>query len=343
MSERLTQHPVRQGHRWVTWIPGILHLVFAIVLGATAPRTWELPESPGTPYLRLCRALPAHGGPILHLLLTLALLWGAGKLVRALLPPKSPAATGTLAQSLGSSTLFIALTPWFQELLYPNTLLPALTALTWAQLTLLHSLSPGKHPLAALSGLLSGLTAGLSFYAGLGIVPLGIWMLTDLFRKTEQALRRIAFFTAGMVIALLPFAREIPERVREAPFAPEDWTQSLTPLFTAFGVGGLLLLLLGLLVGTLQKNRILLTLILSTGLLLKAGHIAIGSPNPLQTGAILFYPGLLCAYGIFRILKGVESGVHAVNPAKAKSITLLMLILLLVGLKIWAAVLLRQM
>ncbi|MCC5844047.1 MAG: hypothetical protein JJU05_07340 [Verrucomicrobia bacterium] len=342
MSERLTQRNLVQGPRWVSWIPYLLLFVFALALSVLAPRSWMPPPEPGPLYLSLCGAIPPGIAPYWHVLLALALLQGGGILVRNLLPPKSPAPTKILAQSLGGLTLLVTLTPWFRDLLHPVSVLPAVTALVWAQIILLQSLSAGKHTRAALAGLLAGLAAGLSLFVGLGILPLGIWLITDLIRKTNQAPRRTGFFIAGAVIALLPFARELPARILNTAFSPENGLQTLAPLYTLFGIGGLLLILLGLLVGALQKNRILLTFMLTTGLLFKAGHIAHTDPSRLYTGVILFYPALLCAYGIFRLLKGIESGVYAVNPAKAKHITLVFLILLLIGAKLWTARILQQ-
>lgn len=341
-SERLTHRNAVQGPRWVAWIPWLLLFIFALALTALSPRAWTLPEEPGSLYLFLCGILPPRLAPYWHVFLALALLQGGGKLVRDLLPSKSPASTKILAHSLGGITILITLTPWFRNLLDPNPLLPAITALVWAQITLIHS-QQTQHPTrAALAGLLTGLAAGFSLFIGLGALSLGLWLITDLIRKTEQALRRAAFFLGGALIALLPFIRELPARIQNAPFAPEDALQTLTPLYTLFGIGGLSLILLGLLVGTLQKNRILLTFMFATAILLKAGHTTLPEAAPVHTGALLFYPALLCAYGIFRILKGIESGAHAVNPAKAKHILLIFLILLLAAAKLWTARIFRS-
>lgn len=341
MSERLTNRNPVQGPRWVSWIPCILLFLSALVLSAGAPASWPDPGTGNSLHANLTRALIALLSPenaaFVHVLLALLLLWGAGLLVSNLLPQKTPKPARVLAQSLGILTLLVVLTPWLRDLLLPAALLPALTALVWAQITLLQSRNPGKHPRAALAGLLTGLAAGFSLFISLGTISLGVWLVTDLIRKTENAPRRTAFFLAGALVAILPFASELPARLQEVPFSPENGFQSLTPLYSLFGIGGLLLIFLGLLVGTLQKNRILLTYMLATGLLFKAGHIALTDPTSLHTGAILFYPALLCAYGVFRILKGIESGVHAVNPAKSKQITLVFLILLLIAAKLWTA------
>jgi hypothetical protein len=341
MTERLTQRTASTS-RWISLLPALLFLAFAAVLGFSAPGTWDLPDTSGTLYLRLFQTLPPGSGPILHVLLTLALLWGGGELVQALLPAKTPQVTRILARSLGSATLIIALTPWFRDLLGPNTMLPAITALVWAQLSLLQSARPGKHTRAAFAGLLTGLAAGLSLFVGVTGVSLGIWLLSDLIRKAENAARRTGFFIAGGVVALIPFLRDLPERISGLSAEGMNLGQAFSPLYALFGIGGLLLILLGLLVGTLQKNRILLTFLLLPAVLLKAAHAGMTDPSALHTGAILFFPGLFFAYGIFRLLKGVESGIHAVNPARAKHVALILLILLLAGVKAWAAWILQQ-
>lgn len=343
MTERLTQRSADPSPRWVSWIPPLLLLLTAGVLSLTPPPVWSIPASATSLHDTLCRAwavqIPAPWTSLPHLLLLLLLLQGGGLLLAGLLPPKSPRPAKTLAHALGIATLLIALTPWLRALLAPTALLPALTALVWAQHLLLQSLVPGKHTRAAPAGILAGLAAGLSLLLAPGLLPPALWLLTDLLRKRESAPKRLGFFLAGTLVGLLPFVRELPARLGSVSFSPGSLTRCLPPLLTAFGIGGLLLIALALLVGSLQKNRILLTFLLLTTLLLKAAYTALPDPDPLQTGTLLFFPALLCAYGIFRLLKGIESGIHAVNPAKARSVTLLLLVLLLLLTKLWALLL----
>lgn len=337
MSQRLTHRTAVQHPRWIHWIPFLLLLTFALSLGMLAPEIAPASGKTGSVYQNLQSLLPPGIRLCTHLVLALALLHGGGKLVRALLPPKSPLPSLILAQSLGSVTLLILLTPWFSDLLLPSPMLPAITALVWAQITLIQSGQPRQHTLAAAAGLLAGLAAGLSLFIGLGLLPLCLWLATGIIRKSDQALRRLAFFVTGMLIALLPFMRELPNRLQNLPFSPGDWIQSFTLLYTLLSLGGLLLILLGLTVGTLQKNRNLLTFLFATAMLLKAGHIALRDASAVHTGALLFYPALLCAYGVFRLLKGIESGTHALHSAKAKYVVLTGLILLILLAKLWTA------
>lgn len=337
MSERLTHRTAVQHPRWVPWIPFLLLPPFALSLGMLAPEITPAPGKTGSVYQNLQSLLPPGIRLYTHLVLALALLHGGGKLVRTLLPPKSPLSSLILAQSLASVTLLILLTPWFRDLLMPSPMLPAITALVWAQITLIQSGQPRKHTLAAVSGLLAGLAAGLSLFIGLGILPLCLWLATDLIRKSDQAIRRPVYFVSGMVTGLLPFMRELPARLQNPPFSPADWLQSFTLIYPLLGIGGVLLLLLGLTVGTLQKNRNLLTFVFTTAILLKAGHIALSDASAVHTGALLFYPALLCAYGVFRLLKGIESGTHALHSAKAKYVVQTCLILLIILAKLWTA------
>lgn len=337
MSERLTQRGGDSAPRWLFWFPVLLHAAFAAFLLASAPVTWGLAAPPPTLYLSLFASLPERSGPLWHVALSLALLWNSGRLVSKILPAKSNAPVKTLAQCLGSATVFMALTPWIVDLLGANSLLPALVCLLGMQLTLLQSLLPGRHPRAALAGLLGGLAAGLSFFVGTAGASALLWLMTDVLRKTDRAGRRLAFFAAGLVVGALPFLRGVSARVEGRPELSGDWAASLLPVYTLFGIGGILLILLGLLVGALQKNRVLLTCLLLPALLLKAAHALMPAPSPAHTGTLLFFPALFFAYGVFRILKGVESGVYSVNPAKAKSVMLTLLILLLAGVKLWTA------
>ncbi len=318
MSDRLT-HPRRDDTpRWVSWMPLLcLGLAMAHVLqrqDILFPATaFEAP-----PHLKaLGDGLPVQ---ILLLLSVTGILGLSGLLLQALLPPKSPLVTRRLAQCLGISATLLWVVPSFSA----SPALPAWALALAAWLLFLWSAERPKALLAAPAGLLGALALTFDLQILAALPPILLWMSGALLRNPKTQLPRAAGLLAGLVIGLLPFLTGRIDFVCPYRSAPGPLHLPLLPPGTWFFIA------LGGIVALLQRLPVFL------GLLLPA--FALGLSLQLYGLSPLILPlaqSWLCAYGLFRLLKGVENGVRNLNPERAKVLPRAYLLLHLAALGAW--------
>ena len=336
MSDRLTATE-RKYPRWVSWVPwGLLAVSLLGLLVGERPG-WDLPESPSG-YARLqsiaIQSLGAEHAAWMLLPFFVLLLTACGSLSRRLLPAKTPLPAARLAQSLGIVCVAAPLMLRSQAAWSAHPALPAAALLFSGWAVFLQAMERPQRYLAALGGLLLGLAAGFDPIAAPGILPPLVWAALQLRRnQTPSPLPRTVILVVGIGVGLLLTRPQLP-----AVSASFDWAHLQAALHdtrTRFGIAGLALMFLALLVGTLQKNTVLLGLLLATYLLQKAALGLFSAPTPPQLTALALIPALLLAYGLFRILRGIESGVHSVQPDRAKWVAPALLLLLLIAFKVW--------
>jgi len=335
MAERLTQSAPSSTPRWSGFAPALLlgaALLFWLLLPAATP---EAVESGSRLYTGLLGLFQGRV-QILQALAATLLAGAAMSMARPLLPPKSPKPAIASAQSLILLALVIPLHPWFADSLAGSAVTLSLAGMLGSWSLALIALRADRRHLLGLAGLLSGISISLSFMGVSGLLPLGILLLLHT-RKTGRAgFAGLGLFALGLIIGLLPELQTLPERLgglRE--FDAAHPLLSLRNTYTGLGIAGLLFLTLALLVGLLQKQSVILGLMLPCWLLQKLLLGFSGTPARLL-GAALLIPALLYGYGIFRIVRGLETGLQAVSATYAKAVMRVTPVLLLLLFSFWA-------
>lgn len=334
MAERLTQSSSARPSFCLRFLPGFLSLI------ATAFWFWlPVPADAAFAgasrlYHTLWMLLPSP-----HLLQALsqgAFLLAVLLLVPRMLPAKTPCPTAAAAQSLVWLALLIPLQPWFAASLAGDPLPLALACMFGAWSLSLAATDHSRTPWLGAAGLLCGLGAGLSLFTLTGLLPLGVYLLMQL-RKEKPALwKGLLFLVLGFAVGLLPEWASLRERM-PLSLSP-DAAHALSAfrhLYTALGVLGLALMGLALLVTLLQKQPVLLGLLLPAWLLQKAFLGLAGTP-PRLLGASLVLPAIFFGYGAFRIARGLENGLQSVHPVAAKVLMRAIPILILLAFSLWS-------
>lgn len=249
--------------------------------------------------------------------LCLILIALGAKLIQQTLPAKAPEGIKALATAIAGPLTLVSLYP------FPDTLSP--TALTGIVLMtagwIFFLLAPGRSPVwMVASGLCGGLAVSLNPLNLSGLLPLSLWNVLRISKNSTHQLRPGLFWLLALTLGFAPlYLGTLPV---SAPYftsfhLPHIIT-SLRSIWQSLPVPVLPFLFIGLLIGCLQKQPVVLGLLLG-GFLLRLGLIGF-RPAP---GSI-FDPGLLlpavwaAAYGVLRVLRGMEQGIRNVNQAKAK-------------------------
>ncbi|MCC5850336.1 MAG: hypothetical protein JJU29_19800 [Verrucomicrobia bacterium] len=347
MSERLTSSSTSKHPRWLQWLPPLFLLVSAVALFSTTGPSREIPaELPDSLFHRLvqlaAQGLGTERAYWVFLPFALLLIWCSGDLTRRMLPPKTPAPARTLATSLGMVCATMLLLSWLQRGLSPQPASHfgmAATACLLAGWSLyLHGESAGKRHWCGFAGLMLGLGAGVNAFAAIGVLPVFARATFNLIKNAKDNKIRVGLLLLGFLLGFLPqlaaFRQSLPEATA---FDFAHTTEALRWLFAAAGVAGVLFISLALLVGILQRNALMLGFVLSTLVLQKIATAFYAEADPERTGTKLALVAILYAYGLFRVVRGIESGLHSANPAKVKALMPALLILLLIIFKIWTA------
>ena len=347
MSERLTSSSTPKYPRWLQWLPPLFLAVSAIALFSGTGPVREIPaEAADSLFPRMIQLVGQTLGPEWTpwalLPFALLLIGCGGDLTRRMLPPKTPAPARTLAASLGMVCATMLLFSWLQRGLSPQSAAQfgmAATACLLAGWSLfLHGETPGKGHWAGFAGLMLGLGAGANAFVAIGVLPVFARAAFKLIQNARDNKVRVGLLLLGFLLGFLPQLDAFRQSLPAADgFAPAHAAETLRQLFAAAGIGGLLFVFLALLVGILQRNALMLGFVLSTLALQKIAAGFYTEPLPERIGTQLTLVALLYAYGLFRLFRGIESGLHSANPAKVKWLMPTLLILLLLLFKVWTA------
>ncbi len=253
------------------------------------------------------------------LLATAALLLACGGLLRRLVPAKSPAAVGGLAFGLGVAMPVLlrggelaALSPAWGVVLFGVLQGVDSAEARWK---------------AGPAGVLLGLALLLDPRTLVFVLPVFAGATVSLLLAFRKVWPRFVLLAAGLLIGLAPLflgqaGFVCPLRVAGGevvgPWVPPAWTWFF--------------LLLGGAVGLAQRLPTFWGLLLPA-YALGAGLRWWGHEEP-ATGLVV---ALVCAYGAFRILRGVETGGRKVNPGRAKALPAGMLFVLFALFCGWSA------
>ncbi|MDF3128661.1 hypothetical protein P0Y35_05585 [Kiritimatiellaeota bacterium B1221] len=330
MNERLTYNASDKKNNWAPLMFPLMTLLIAIAI---------IPFNPLNDYTRLHLPIGATGITLpvqsIALILLLAL---SGVLLQRLLPTKSAAFLKAFAGLCGLGIPFIFFQGFFQ--IDQNPILnfsgTALMLASWIFVLSDHS----KNTLYAVaSGLFAGLACAVSPLYLSGALALFLFSLfqsgeTWKTKASKQCLWILALFS-GMTPILY---RDLPLMQDEPLFSPEFIRSSLQFVMQNTPIWSWAFVIVGLLVALLQKQKILLGLVLPFFLLLLLSIGVLPSiyflpgepqgtfPHEVYVLSWSIAPTLLLptawftAYGMLRVLRGIEQGVRKANPAQAKKI-----------------------
>ncbi len=305
---------------------------FWLMLPAQAP---ESLDSGSRLYAAL---LGLFGGQVklLQILGSVLLAGAAMSLARPLLPAKAPASAIASARSLILLSLVIPLHPWLVESFRGSAVTLSMACMFASWSIALLAMRGGRGHLPGLTGLLAALGVSLSLFAAAGLPPLAILILLHIRKTGKKALGGLGLFLLGLLTGLLPEWNTFAQRLMALQnFDPSHPLLSIQNTHTELGIAGILFLALALLVGILQKQSLILGLLIPCWLLQKLLLGFSGTPTRLL-GAAMLIPALLYGYGVFRIVRGLETGLQSVNPRSAKAVMRLTPPLLLLAFSFWA-------
>ena len=332
MSERLTHSASASAPGWTRLTAPALALLTALVLLGLAPDVFPAVSETSHPLYRL---LPTRWIVPLQMACLLLLSLSSGALLRALLPPKTAAASKAVAVAAGMSLPLFLLRPFLPEALGAAPGLAAWAFLTASWIQMLEGGLSKRRFLSALSGLLAGLALVMAPSTLAGALPAGLWLVAATVKTPKTGGVRLGLWLAGLAVGLLPLwtGRVTFHPAFSSSIEPDAVREVGRSLVDGLAWWGLALVALALLVGLLQRLPVLLGLILPTTLLLVVGNLL----RPTVSDAAVLLPWTwLAAYGALRVMRGVEQGVRNVNHVRARLVPGLFVLLFAAALAGWA-------
>lgn len=310
MNDRLTYSSPGRHQEWPQVLPLLMLLLAAVAMIPVSGL--QTPSSDAD-----LRGLSLPMSSLAFILL----LTQSGVLLRSTLPEKASPPLKAFAATCGIGI------PFFYVLGILDNMHSPFLSLTGAALMLsswCFQLSPRTYPLmwAVASGLTAGMACSISpgcFSGALALLFFTLFQKEPSWNiKAQCTLAWIAALLCGLVPALngggfLPlYGQQMfdPEFVRAGVVAVSEHISIWTWLFAGFG----------LLIAILQRQKIILGLIVPFFILrlLLAGF---SSLQVWEIDSTLLLPfAWLTAYGLLRLLRGIEQGVRRVHPERAKKI-----------------------
>lgn len=326
MSERLTSSPTASK---TDWTPLAFPLMLLMVCVALIP----LQSGDDAHLLHI----PLGKSVLLISLESLALMVlcaQSGLIIRSLLPVKSPATLKAFAGVCGIGIPFIFLQGFLP--FFNNPLLKYTGAILMIFAWILTIFANAKNSLWVIaSGLCIGMACSISPICLAGLLALFTYLLFQKADSLKKKLFHMFLWSASAICGLIPAINNT------LPLPPYRNPEILN---TGFIQDGLSLIwentpiwawafvLLGLLVALLQKQKILLSLILPFFLFhllfngfipLKFWNVRTSTPNELlwQASPTLLLPlAWFTAFGILRMVRGFEQAGRKIHPQHAKAI-----------------------
>lgn len=313
MSDRLTYSAPTRSQEWPLLFPLLM-----LVLAAVAMIPFKQMEQ-GLPHtLRLGRdgfSLP------MDTLALLLLLAQSGLLLRKTLPEKSSASLLSFASICGMGIPFLFLLGFLDIIQSPffNLAGAALMISGW---TFVLYAANAKLIWTVASGLTLGLACSFSPVCMSGAIALLFYLLLEKGQKPVEKLRLILLWLAAWVCGFIPALNgSIPLPLYErSVFSQEFMLAGLQFMWGNIPVWAWGFAALGLLIAILQRQSILLRLLLPYLVL----RVLLAGFSPLEFWGIestLLIPlAWLTAYGMLRVLRGIEQGVRNLHPEQAKKV-----------------------
>lgn len=303
MSHRLTYTPTSETPAWTRPVlPATLLLAAIALLG-----------SADSAYITITNRISFPLQTLMCLILVALSAW----LNQQTLPAKAPEGTKALATAIGAPLTLV--------LLYPYVRMLSLASLTGAGLMLAGWLfflnAPHRSVVWILaSGLCGGLAVSMDPMTLSGLIPLAVWNIVRISNGPEKSLRTGLLWLLALTVGFAPlFLGTMPvPSPYFGSYTPASLPRTVELVWRQLPLTILPFLFIGLLIACLQKQPVVLGFVLGTFLL----RLLLTAFRPLQENTL--DPGLLLpavwgtAYGVLRVMRGIEQGIRNVNSAKAK-------------------------
>jgi hypothetical protein len=326
MNERLTSSPTASKTDWTLLAFPLMLLLVCVAL---------IPLQSGDDNHLL--HIPIGNKSLLVSLESLALMVlcaQSGLIIRTLLPAKSPATLKAFAGVCGIGIPFIFLQGFLP--FFNNPLLKYAGAILMIFAWILTIFANTKNALwIVASGLCIGMACSVSPICLAGLLALFIYLLLQKAVSPKKKLFNIFLWIASAICGLIPAINHT------LPLPPYENPEIFNTGFIQDGLSLIwqnspgwawLFILLGFLVALLQKQKILLALILPFLLFnllfngfipLKFWNVRVATPNELlwQVSPTLLLPlAWFTAFGILRMVRGFEQAGRKLHPQHAKAI-----------------------
>jgi hypothetical protein len=319
MSNRLTKSSKANTPVWLPVVPVLVLLLTGLLIFLQSPENPSV-ISEEAHALYQWVPTPLWVGYIQSVALLL-LFAGSGILIRQLVPAKSSPSVRMLAMTIGTAVPAMLLSFQLDVALGTQPLYPAWTLALWGGLILMWSRNGIMRMIAGFSGLLCGLALTLDSFSITVVIPSFIGLLITTARAPkDQGIRLIVWligFAAGLcpiLMGLTPFVFGITGEFDSSAFADMG-----TLILRIFTWGSLPFIALALLAGILQRSTILLGWILPVFALEVGLGVNSGDWLSDERFFLLLPVAWMIAYGIFRLIKGIENGIRNLNAKKAKN------------------------
>ncbi len=333
MNERLTYSSSTKKDNWAHVVLPLMTLLIAVAV---------IPFKQLNEYTLLHLPIGENGITLpvqtIALILLLAL---SGSMLKLLLPEKSAPSLKAFAGLCGLGIPFLFLQGFLQIDQSPilNFSGIALMLSSW-MFALKDENKNYLHSIA--SGLFAGLSCAVSPLYFSGAIALALFTLFQKEPAWKSKAIKHLLWLAALFCGLTPILyRDFPQFQDQIQFSPEYIKSSLLFIYQTTPLWAWIFLLVGFVVSALQKQKILLGLVLPFFLLLLISIALLPSiffapgeiweqqnsfPHEVFAFSWSIAPTLLLpaawftAYGMIRVLRGIEQGVRKVNPAQAKKI-----------------------
>lgn len=297
-------------------------MVFPLMLLLTAIALIALDMDANAYSLELPNAkLPALEPFPINTVIVLMLMTLSGFLVRNLIPLKSPAGLKAFATACGIGIPFVFLQGYLPFMDNPMLNFAGSSLMVSSWMFQLYGQNKGMIWTMA-SGITGGLACSISPVCLSGVIPLLFFSFFHNSPSWKNRCLHLLVWILFLIVGLIPaLTMPVPlEAYRFTGFNPEIikagfiFSAENAPLWSWVFV------LIGLVVSLLQRQPILLGLILPSLLLrlIFAGTMTTSFWAPDSTLLLPF--AWLTAYGMLRVLRGIEQGVRNVDPKQAKMI-----------------------
>ncbi|MEX2607469.1 MAG: hypothetical protein WD708_09000 [Kiritimatiellia bacterium] len=321
MSNRLTYSSISESPAWTRLVLPCMLLVSAIAL-------LSIPDSRFLPLTNLT-AIPS-----LTLICLILVALSAG-LNQQTLPEKAAEGTKALATAIGGPLVLVCLSPYLAVFSFESLLGSGLMLAGW--LFFLNGKNR-SHVWLLASGLCGGLAVSLDPLTLSGLIPLALWNILRISRgPNKQALPGLLWLLA-LTVGFTPLFLSTISIASPyfGSFILAPLPHSLGLVWQHLPIAACPFLLIGLLIAFLQKQPVVLGLFLGTFLL----RLLLTGFRPFSAHSV--DPGLLLpaiwvtAYGVLRVMRGIEQGIRNVNASKAKRFPSLATLICVLAFGAWA-------
>lgn len=257
----------------------------------------------------------------INTVIVLILMTLSGFLVRNLLPLKSPAGLKAFATACGIGIPFVFLQGYLPFLDKPLLNFAGSSLMVSSWMFQLYGQNKGMIWTIA-SGITGGLACSIAPVCLSGVIPLLFFSFFHNDPSWKKRCLHLLVWILFLILGLIPvLTMPVPlEAYRFTGFNPEIIKVGCIFIVENTPLWSWVFILIGLVVSVLQRQAILLGLVVPLLLLRLIFASTLSTSFWVPDSTLLLPFAWLTAYGMLRVLRGIEQGVRNVDPKQAKRI-----------------------